>query len=127
MFVLSHRSLDRLLGIDSVLVDVAQRAIKITNVDFGIPQYAGLRTRKEQHELFTVGASKCDGINDISAHQDGKAFDFYAIDETGAPSWDEALMTHCACAIMQAASQLGVRVEWGGFWNYKDMPHIQKM
>ena len=76
-YKLSKRSLSRLDGIRSVLIAVLVEGIKDSPYDFGIPQYGGLRTAKDQKELFDRGVSKCDGIKNKSYHQSGNAFDIY--------------------------------------------------
>lgn len=126
-FRFSQWSLDRMLGVDERLITVAEHALQISKVDFGIPRYGGRRTIEEQRYLFMTDKSKADGVHNESFHQTGRALDFYAVDpETGLASWDEKLMTHVAAAFLQAATKLGVTVEWGGFWtSFVDMPHIQ--
>lgn len=131
-FKLSNRSLTRLIGVKPWLVAVAKRAIKITLIDFGIPQHGGKRLAEEQYQLFLDGVSKADGINDLSKHQSGGALDYYAIDpETGKASWDIGLMGPVACAFYQAAMELEREIEWGGLWpdddgKAWDLGHIQE-
>ncbi|MDR0571593.1 MAG: hypothetical protein LBG48_01945, partial [Rickettsiales bacterium] len=36
---------------------------------------SGLRTTEEQYKLYKEGKSKCNGIKNISKHQEGKAVD----------------------------------------------------
>jgi len=123
--------MSRLSGVNPWLISVAERAIEITLIDFGIPQHGGKRSAEEQYQLFLNGVSRADGINDLSKHQPGDALDYYAIDpETGKASWDIGLMGQVACAFYQAAMELGFEIEWGGLWpdeNGKawDTGHIQ--
>lgn len=126
MFRLSQRSLDRMSGVDQRLIEIAEYAIEITKVDFGIPKTGGLRTAATQRRLFEDGVSKADGVNHRSKHQDGIALDFYALDpETGKASWDKGLLAQVACAFLQSAIELGVRIETGGLWNsIEDWPHV---
>ncbi len=124
-FKLSARSKNRRIGIDPRLIEISDLAITITNVDFGHPRYAGLRTTAQQRELFDAGLSGCDGTDKCSKHQDGKALDFYAYVD-GKASWDEAHLTTVAAAFLQAASMLGYKLQWAGFWNNSwDKPHVQ--
>jgi peptidoglycan L-alanyl-D-glutamate endopeptidase CwlK len=126
MFVLGKRSRERLQGIDSDLIEVVELALTISKIDFGIPEFGGLRTEEDQRGLYTAGASKCDGIVNKSYHQTGRAFDIYAYVD-GKASWDKHHLTACAAAILQAAIILGVPLEWGGNWKtFVDMPHFQK-
>lgn len=129
MFKLGTRSRERLSGVDSRLIEVVELALTISPIDFGIPEYGGLRTVEDQQKLFNAvpPLSKCDGITNPSYHQTGRAFDIFAYVD-GKASWDELHLTTCAAAIMQAANTLGVPLEWGGLWTgFKDTPHFQLM
>jgi peptidoglycan L-alanyl-D-glutamate endopeptidase CwlK len=106
-------------------VKVAERAIQITTIDFGIPSTGGLRTAEEQFELFKDRKSKADGVVKVSKHQLGRAIDFYAYVD-GAASWDKNHLTLVAHSFMQAATELKIKIVWGGLWsNFIDLPHIQ--
>jgi len=125
MFKLSNRSKERLTGVDPRLIKIVDLALTITSIDFGIPQYGGFRTQEQQQELFYKKVSKCDGCHNKSYHQSGKAFDVYAYTD-GKASWDRYHLTQVAAAILQAASMLGYKLEWGGlFQSFCDMPHFQ--
>lgn len=126
MFKLGSNSKKNLYGVDAELYQVVERALTITKIDFGIPRDGGIRTAERQKELFDKGVSKADGYKNKSYHQTGKAFDVFAYVD-GKASWDEQHLTHIATAILAAASQLGVPLEWGGHWSsFVDMPHFQK-
>jgi len=125
MFILSNRSKRNRLGIDSRLIEVSDLAIQITKIDFGIPTFAGLRSAEQQNQLYMMGKSKADGYKKISNHQRGRAIDFYAYVD-GQGSWKHLHLSMIACAFLQAGSQLGYSLEWGGnFRSFLDMPHIQ--
>jgi len=125
MFKLSTRSLERLKGIDPRLQGIISRALQISRVDFGIPEYGGLRTALEQQILCDAGLSQCDGYMLKSMHQSGKAFDVYAYVD-GKASWDPLHLTQVAAAILQAAAELGFPLEWGGNWkSWQDLPHFE--
>jgi len=124
MFRFSQRSLNRMEGVDGRLQQIAHRALAISKVDFGIPEYGGVRSQQDQHYLYSTGASSVDGITNISRHQDGKALDVFAY-VNGKASWEPEHMAMVAVAMMQAASELGHKLEWGGLWNNSDMPHFQ--
>lgn len=121
-------------GVSPDLIAVANLAIKITKVDFGIPKDGGVRTAKRQKQLFHNGKSKADGIDDLSRHQSGEALDFYAYVD-GQASWQEDHLAMVACAFLQAASMLGIKLNWGGLWSSRkttngipygwDMGHIE--
>jgi peptidoglycan L-alanyl-D-glutamate endopeptidase CwlK len=125
MFELGKNSVINMAGIDSRLMDIVEVAIKLSNIDFGIPSSGGLRTTEDQAALFTAGKSKCDGRTNKSYHQTGKAVDVYAYVD-GKASWDHLHLTHIATAMLQASAQLGYELKWGGLWNsWQDMPHFE--
>lgn len=125
MFKLSNRSKERLNGVDERILEIIDLALSLSKIDFGMPEFAGLRTTEQQNKLFKNGLSKCDGYIKKSYHQSGKAFDIYAYVDGGA-SWDRNYLTHIAAAILQAASMLEYKLEWGGlFDSFTDMPHFQ--
>jgi len=125
MFYLSNNSKKNMAGIEQDLINVANLAIQISVVDFGIPSTGGLRTAEFQKGLCDKGLSNCDGYKDISRHQTGEALDFYAYVD-GKASWDDQHLTMVAAAFLQAASILCVQLEWGGLWKgFKDFPHVQ--
>ena len=125
MFKLSLTSMKRREWVDPRLIEISDLAIKITKVDFGHPADGGLRTARRQRELFDAGKSKCDGVDRRSAHQSGRALDFYAYVD-GKASWEVEHMAMVAAAFLQAASLLGYKLKWGGLWsNFSDMPHVE--
>lgn len=114
MFKFSKRSLSKLEGVDPRLVSVAGRAIQITKVDFGVIE--GLRTLAQQKIYFDRGASK----TMKSKHLKGMAIDTMAyIGSRG--SWELPLYAQIADAFAEAARQEGVRIRWGGAWNYPNI------
>ena len=126
-FKLSERSKMNMTGVDPRLIKIAEMAIEITRIDFGIPSDGGLRTPERQNELFKAGKSKLDGINRKSEHQKGNALDFYAYVD-GKASWEKEHLAQVAAAFLQSASILGYKLNWGGLWeSFLDMPHVQLM
>ena len=125
MYEFSKTSIERRRGVNRRLIEISNYALTISRVDFGIPDHGGIRTKQEQHQLFKDGLSKCDGYEKISKHQSGNALDVYAFVD-GAASWEEEDLAMVAAAMLQAASQLGYKLKWGGLWrNFKDMPHFE--
>jgi peptidoglycan L-alanyl-D-glutamate endopeptidase CwlK len=136
MFQFSSSSIRRMKDVDVRLREIAHMALTISPIDFGIPEDGGLRTEDRQHALFLGGKSQLDGKNDISNHQTGKALDFYAF-VNGTASWDTQHLSMVAAAFLQAASLLGYKLKWGGFFKpYKihngddfesgwDYPHVE--
>ncbi len=124
-FSLSQRSKDRMIGVDSRIIEIINLAITITKIDFGIPKDGGLRTSDRQKELFDKGLSQADGTINKSYHQTGKAIDIYSY-FNGNASWNKSQLTFAATAILQAASILGYNLQWGGLWSSnKDDGEIQ--
>lgn len=125
-FKLSRRSLDRLDSVNPLLIAIVVEAIKTSPIDFGIPEYGGIRTAIEQNDLFRKRKSKCDGFNKKSYHQSGNAFDIYAY-VNGKASWKKEYLTTIARHIQGVAKErYNVNLQWGGDWvSFKDMPHFQ--
>jgi len=125
MFKLGNNSIINLTGVDGRIVEIADLAITISRIDFGIPSTGGLRTTEDQAKLFADGVSKADGVNNKSYHQTGKAVDVYAYVD-GKASWDKGHLSLIATSMLQAAAQLGYKLEWGGLWkSWQDYPHFE--
>ena len=115
-FKLSRRSLSRLEGVHPDLVAVVKRAIEITPIDFVVLE--GLRTPEKQAELYRSGASKT--LN--SRHLTGHAVDL-GVWHDGTVSWHWPHYDVLAEAVKDAARGLGIPVQWGGDWRWRDGPH----
>ncbi len=116
---LSQRSLDRLAGVDENLVAVVKRAIEITEVDFGVTE--GVRTLERQTLLFNEGKSQ----TMKSKHLVGRAVDLVAYID-GKVSWEKQHYHTIASAMEQAATELNVKIRWGGsFKSFFDGPHFE--
>lgn len=119
MFVLGRRSRKNLEGVHPDLVRVVERAIQITKQDFTVIE--GLRTQERQAQLLRQGATRT--MN--SRHLTGHAVDIVPW-VNGTISWDWKFYSEVREAMMQAAGELGVEIEWGGNWErFKDGPHWQ--
>ncbi len=115
MFQFSLTSKQRRAGVDFRLIEISDRALELSVIDFGIPEHGGKRTAEEQHKLFHDNKSNADGYEDKSYHQSGKALDFYAFVD-GAASWHPGHLAMVASAFLQAACELGYPLTWGGLW-----------
>lgn len=116
---LSKRSIGRLEGVHPDLVQVVMEAIRITSVDFTVLE--GLRSVDRQRELVAKGASTT--MN--SRHITGHAVDLGAYVD-GEIRWDWPLYHKIADAVLEAAKNQSVDLEWGGHWkSFPDGPHFQ--
>lgn len=109
-YKLSKKSLDKLQGVHPDLVKVIQRAIQITEVDFGITE--GVRTRERQEQLFKEKKTKT--MN--SRHLTGKAVDVVAY-KGAEVSWDLEMYYKIADAFKKACEELGIPMTWGACWD----------
>lgn len=118
-FRLSNRSLSRLDGVHTHLVEVVMEAIRRTEVDFAVLE--GLRTLDRQKQLVASGASTT--MN--SRHLTGHAVDLGAYVD-GEIRWDWPLYYKIADAMFEAAEHCGVDLVWGGHWkSFPDGPHYE--
>lgn len=117
-YTLSGKSRSRMQGVHPRLCDVVNLAIAITDVDFAVLE--GMRTVERQRELVAAKASQ----TMRSRHLTGHAVDLGAI-VGGQVRWDWPLYDRIAKAVKEAASRLGVPIEWGGDWKMRDGPHFQ--
>lgn len=119
MYRLGERSRKNLQGVHPDLVRVVEKAIQITKQDFVVIE--GLRTEARQRELVAKGASRT--MN--SRHLSGHAVDIVPWVD-GTISWDWKFYSEIRNAMVTAAAELGVEIEWGGNWaTFKDGPHWQ--
>jgi len=109
-FKLSKRSISKLQGINKDLIDVVNRAINITEVDFGVTE--GLRTAEKQQELYDRGASQ----TLKSKHITGNAVDLVAYIGPRV-SWELQVYDEIADAMGQAAEELDIELRWGAAWH----------
>ena len=124
MFKFSKRSLEKLQGVDTRLILLANEVLKVSPYDFGIT--CGYRTIKEQQKMYERGVSRCDGVNNKSKHQLGKAIDIMVYDENGKGTWKKDYYIEVAKAFKQKAKELDINIRWGGdFKSIVDMPHFE--
>lgn len=127
-FNLNERSLYKLEGVDSRLVEIVKLAAKLSNEFFIVTE--GVRSLERQKELYAAGKSKT--MN--SYHLKGKAVDLAAwfdmdkdkVVDADELSWKFEHYVEIANAMKEAARQLGYKITWGGDWkSFKDGPHFQ--
>ena len=115
MFKLSSRSLEKLEGVNPLLVDTVKEAIKLSSVDFGV--IYGVRSLAEQEKLYKTGRSQT--MKSKHLIQDDKtshAVDLMAYDGSN-PSWDIVMYDDIADAMKAAAKETGANIRWGAAWN----------
>jgi len=143
MFQFSKRSIRNMKDVHPELIRIVMESIKVSPIDFGIPNDGGVRSALRQHQMFNDPhiATKCDGYDRVSRHQirDGDEFglalDFYAY-IGGKASWNKVHMAMVASVILSTAKRLkdegkiSITIRWGGSFDSKvykgwDYPHIQ--
>ena len=119
MFKLSSRSLEKLEGVNPILVDTVKEAIKLSSVDFGV--IYGVRSLAEQEKLYKAGRSQT--MKSKHLIQDDKtshAVDLMAYDGSD-PSWDIVMYDDIADAMKEAALETGAKICWGAAWQIDDI------
>ena len=123
MPIFGRKSLIRLKGVDTKLVNVLNQAIK--HFDFTVIE--GKRSLETQKEYVAKGASK----TLESKHIDGKAVDIapYPVDYD-----DTERFVYLGGFILGVASQLGIKLRWGLDWDmdtytkdtkFRDIGHFE--
>lgn len=135
MYSFSQRSKNNLLFIHPDLVKVMNEAIKNSPIDFIITD--GIRSTEEQRKLYNQGrttpgkiVTNADGVNNKSNHQVktdgyGYAVDLYPFYNGSAQLNDAKSLKVISDHIKSVAKELGVNVQWGGDWKFKDYPHFE--
>ena len=118
-FKLSGRSLNKLEGVNPLLVDTVKRAIEVSSVDFGV--IYGVRSLAEQKKLYKAGRSQTMKSRHL-LQQDGTAHavDLMAYDGSN-PSWDIGMYDDIADAMKEAGRETGGKSCWGAAWQIDDI------
>lgn len=128
MYKLSAKSVDRLEGLHPKLIECVKLALSISKIDFSVIE--GVRTIERQKEL--VKAKKSWTLNSYHIPREvpgvgvvGCAVDLYPY--IGGTSHNDEHYRLLARAMFSASQTLGIKLEWGGFWNIAqtDKPHWQ--
>lgn len=101
-----QKSRENLKGVDARLVNVFNEVVK----HFDCTILDGVRTKERQAELVAQGKSK----TMASKHIEGQALDVapYPVD------WNDTnRFYYFSGFVMGVASQMGIKVRWGGDWN----------
>jgi peptidoglycan L-alanyl-D-glutamate endopeptidase CwlK len=117
MYHLSQRSRTKLLGVHDDLVEVVNRAIGLTQVDFGVLE--GIRTIEKQKQMVESGLSQ----TMRSRHLTGHAVDLFAY-VNGEVDWEFEHYIRIADAMRVAADSIrrvefpnGIPIIWGAAWH----------
>lgn len=118
-----------------LLTDIKLNALVnevLNHIDIGV--YESARTDHRQYIMFRTGKSQIDGITQKSDHQVteeeplSKAIDCFPY-EKGHNSFDgsdksKLMFYEMYWHFYRASVKLGIPIEWGGLWSFKDMPHV---
>ena len=118
-FKLSSRSKKKLDGVHPDMVAVVERAIELTDVDFGVTY--GVRTLAEQKKLVASGRSQT--MKSKHLIQDSgysHTVDVVAYDGKDVV-WEIKVYDNICDAFKQAAIEKGVAVKWGAAWSEGDI------
>ncbi len=131
MFKFGKRSLERMEGVNPLLVECASMALSFSSHDMTIPPYGGKRSGQDQHKIFMNGNSQKDGYDKKSYHQSGNALDVIPVE--GGYRNDKGFRHFARCMFkawqilqMEGKVEKGLFLEYGGHWqNFIDSPHWQ--
>jgi hypothetical protein len=127
MYRFSQRSKDNLKEVDTRLVKLCYEVIQ--HIDFTVIE--GYRDVQRQQILFDQGLSQVDGIKYLSKHNYKPALAIDVIPyEKGHNPFDgsdksELMFYRLYREFQIASNKLNIPIEWGGFWTFKDYPHIE--
>jgi len=118
-FRLSQRSIDRLEGVHPDMTAVVERAIQLTEVDFGVTQ--GVRTLEEQKANVAAGRSQTMASKHL-LQDDGFSHAVDVVAYVGPDvSWELNLYDNICDAFKQAAEEVGCAIKWGAAWSEGDI------
>ena len=118
-FRLSQRSLDRLEGVHPAMTGVVERAIQLTDVDFGVTQ--GVRTLDEQKANVAAGRSQTMASKHL-LQDDGFSHAVDVVAYVGSDvSWELNMYDNICDAFKTAAEEVGCSVKWGAAWSEGDI------
>ena len=118
-FRLSQRSMDRLEGVHPAMTAVVERAIQLTDIDFGVTQ--GVRTLDEQKANVAAGRSQTMQSKHL-LQQTGFSHAVDVVAYVGSDvSWELNLYDNIFDAFKQAAEETETSVKWGAAWSEGDI------
>ena len=109
------------------LVKLCNEVIK--HIDFTVIE--SHRSIERQQTLYKEGKSQLDGINNKSKHNymPSRAIDVIPYQKGHNPfdgtEKSELMFYRLYREFERAAIRLHIKINWGGFWSFKDYPHIE--
>ena len=124
-FVFGQSSRERLMGVHPDLIRVANRALEISEYDFGINE--GVRTVETQEEYYASGVSKTmNSLHLMQADDYAHAIDILVYVPGIGATYEHKYFRKVMQAFVTAAIELGVQLRFGGLWrDFVDSPHIE--
>lgn len=130
MYKISKSSLKKLVGVDERLITFIAQLLSVSKYDFSIT--SGVRTLEEQQALYAQGrttsgvvCTNCDGVNNKSKHQEGKAVDI-ALIVNGKTNWDEKYYKEMlSYDEVKELLEFYEVINGGSFKSIKDYPHFE--
>ena len=130
----SQKSLKKL---QTVHPDLQRLFLKVVK-NFDCTVTSGLRTAQEQNDLYKKGravvdnclqivnkaevVTYADGYEKKSNHQGGMAVDVVPYPTM----WEDVdMLKKLGGYVKSVARDMGIDIEWGGSWKWKDYPHYQ--
>ena len=118
-FRLSQRSMDKLEGVHPDMTAVVERAIQLTEVDFGVTQ--GVRTLEEQKANVAAGRSQTMRSKHL-LQDDGFSHAVDVVAYVGPDvSWELNVYDDICNAFKEAAKEVGCSIKWGAAWSEGDI------
>ena len=111
--------MDRLEGVHPDITAVVERAIQLTEVDFGVTQ--GVRTLDEQKANVAAGRSQTMASKHL-LQDDGFSHAVDVVAYVGPDvSWELNVYDDICDAFKQAAKEVGCSIKWGAAWSEGDI------
>jgi len=118
-FRLSQRSMDKLEGVHPAMTGVVERAIQLTDIDFGVTQ--GVRTLDEQKANVAAGRSQTRASKHL-LQDDGFSHAVDVVAYVGPDvSWELNVYDDICDAFKEAAKEVGCSIKWGAAWSEGDI------
>jgi len=111
--------MDRLEGVHPHMTAVVERAIQLTDVDFGVTQ--GVRTLDEQKANVAAGRSQTMASKHL-LQDDGFSHAVDVVAYVGSDvSWELNVYDDICDAFKEAAKEVGCSIKWGAAWSEGDI------